>query len=686
MLVDWNATAHRLPARQVRPRGLRGAAAPRPQRRRRRRGRRRDAHLPRARRARQPPRQPPPRASASAPRSLVGLALERSADMVVAMLAILKAGGAYVPLDPDYPARAARFHARATPTLGVLLTQSSFAARTARTATAQVLRSTPTGRDNREGVDAAPWHVAGPDSLAYVIYTSGSTGTPKGAVVVAPRRLTRLVLNTDYCQIAPLRQSSRQVLERVLRRRDLRDMGRAPERRRLVVDLDKDVLLSPRESCRRAPRASASEPSLAHRRALQPLRARDARRRSRRSTRSSSAARRPTPRASPQRLADRSADASSSTATARPRAPRSPRSTKRQAASPPARRLHPHRPAHRQHAPSTSSTRACAPCPSASPASSTSAATASRAATSTATSSPPSVSSRTPSRPTARRASTAPATSCATSPTATSSSSAALDNQVKIRGFRVELGEIEAVLSRIRRRDARPCVLCREDVPGDKRLVAYVVLAAGAPAVPADLREAPAPRSCPTTWSPRPSSRSTRCPSRLTARSTARALPAPERLPRRRARAPPAAHARRGGPRAHLGRGARPSTASACGTASSTSAATRSSPSSSSPASSSLRQEAPPRHALRGADRREARRRHRRRRPLRRPAAARHHRRKASGPAALLHRHRRRLPLRRPRPRLGAAAPSTASPHRASSPSTAPVSTSAPSPAATSPS
>jgi amino acid adenylation domain-containing protein len=116
------------------------------------------------------------------PEALVGLLLERSAEMVVAVLGVLKAGGAYVPLDPTHPAERLSFvleDARA----GVLLTQGSpgevsppVGARVVDVgACAAELSRLP--REN-------PSRVAGPDNLAYVIYTSGSTGRPKGVQIV----------------------------------------------------------------------------------------------------------------------------------------------------------------------------------------------------------------------------------------------------------------------------------------------------------------------------------------------------------------------------------------------------------------------------------------------------------------------------------------------------------------------
>jgi non-ribosomal peptide synthetase component F len=108
--------------------------------------------------------------------TLVGVCLERSPEMVVALLAIVKAGGAYLPLDPAYPEqRLAYMLDDAKP--AVVLAHSSLAARLPFPGTlcldtlAPVLARCPAH---------APHSSAGPDHLAYVIYTSGSTGKPKG--------------------------------------------------------------------------------------------------------------------------------------------------------------------------------------------------------------------------------------------------------------------------------------------------------------------------------------------------------------------------------------------------------------------------------------------------------------------------------------------------------------------------
>ncbi|OEZ60290.1 tyrocidine synthase 3 [Duganella sp. HH105] len=115
------------------------------------------------------------------PDVLVGLCVERSLEMMVGLLAILKAGGAYVPLDPAYPAdRLAYMLEDAAPV--VLLTQQ------------RLLASVPTGGLPVFCLDADAASLAGYDAtnpselttggnLAYVIYTSGSTGKPKGVAL-----------------------------------------------------------------------------------------------------------------------------------------------------------------------------------------------------------------------------------------------------------------------------------------------------------------------------------------------------------------------------------------------------------------------------------------------------------------------------------------------------------------------
>ncbi|MGZ3458485.1 MAG: condensation domain-containing protein, partial [Archangium sp.] len=115
------------------------------------------------------------------PESRVGLCLERSLDVPVAMLAILKAGGAFVPLEPSYPpARLAVILEDAG--IPILVTQEKLADELPTSAQlvcldteAQALALQP---------DTAPASGSTEDSLAYVIYTSGSTGKPKGTLLV----------------------------------------------------------------------------------------------------------------------------------------------------------------------------------------------------------------------------------------------------------------------------------------------------------------------------------------------------------------------------------------------------------------------------------------------------------------------------------------------------------------------
>ena len=108
---------------------------------------------------------------------LVGIALERSLDMVVAIVAVIKAGAAYLPLDPDYPqARLAAMLADAAPVL--------------------VIRPDSLAELAGEAESDPPRGGLLPEHPAYVIYTSGSTGKPKG-VVVTHRNVVRLFAATN---------------------------------------------------------------------------------------------------------------------------------------------------------------------------------------------------------------------------------------------------------------------------------------------------------------------------------------------------------------------------------------------------------------------------------------------------------------------------------------------------------
>ncbi len=131
---------------------------------------------------------------------LVGLCVERSFDMIVAILAVLKAGGGYVPLDPNYPTQRLAYQIEDSG-IGLLLSQTQVWPRlgveceelevillddgACAEQLAQFTDTNPAQDDSRSASD-----------LAYVIYTSGTTGNPKG-VMVEHRQVQRLFSATD---------------------------------------------------------------------------------------------------------------------------------------------------------------------------------------------------------------------------------------------------------------------------------------------------------------------------------------------------------------------------------------------------------------------------------------------------------------------------------------------------------
>jgi amino acid adenylation domain-containing protein len=114
------------------------------------------------------------------PESRVGVLLERSVEMVVALLAVLQAGGAYLPLDPEHPAERLSFQA-AEGGVAVVLTERDPRGSLPKL-DAPILAVDITELWAEPAV-AALRCAATPENLAYVIYTSGSTGRPKGAMV-----------------------------------------------------------------------------------------------------------------------------------------------------------------------------------------------------------------------------------------------------------------------------------------------------------------------------------------------------------------------------------------------------------------------------------------------------------------------------------------------------------------------
>src|SRR5438132_6661140 len=124
------------------------------------------------------------------PETLVGLAVNRSLEMLIGALGILKAGGAYVPLDPAFPRERLRFmidDAR----LAIFVTQEELAAQLDQSDAVVVKLDSDSDLIVRESVENPILNITA-NNLAYVTYTSGSTGQPKG-VQIEHRALTNFL-------------------------------------------------------------------------------------------------------------------------------------------------------------------------------------------------------------------------------------------------------------------------------------------------------------------------------------------------------------------------------------------------------------------------------------------------------------------------------------------------------------
>ncbi|WP_404384160.1 amino acid adenylation domain-containing protein [Caenispirillum salinarum] len=128
------------------------------------------------------------------PETRVALCLDRSPDMIAAVLAVVKAGGAYVPLDPAYPADRIRYTVEDCGAAVVLTHAPAAHALDGIDGLTRILADAPGLADE----DASPLpERATPDGLLYVIYTSGSTGRPKG-VEITHANVARLFSATDH--------------------------------------------------------------------------------------------------------------------------------------------------------------------------------------------------------------------------------------------------------------------------------------------------------------------------------------------------------------------------------------------------------------------------------------------------------------------------------------------------------
>lgn len=139
------------------------------------------------------------------PEVRVGIAVERSAQMIVSLLAVLKAGGAYVPLDPDYPQERLSWMIEDSG-LSVLLSQRSLLQRLPSVDAVSVLCVDEVDLLESAHSDNPPCRTQG-DNLAYVMFTSGSTGRPKGVGITQAALTRHAQVALDFLGLTPADRS-----------------------------------------------------------------------------------------------------------------------------------------------------------------------------------------------------------------------------------------------------------------------------------------------------------------------------------------------------------------------------------------------------------------------------------------------------------------------------------------------
>ncbi|MFI0421228.1 amino acid adenylation domain-containing protein [Spongiactinospora sp. 9N601] len=151
-------------------------------------------------------------AAGAGPGALVGVHLDRSAHLIVGLLAVLKAGAAFVPLEPSWPARRiADAVADAAPAAILSQSDTPWNAPVLDPADDTAPYDVPdAGTDAPPAAivpaadgDAEPYGGPAPEDLAYVIYTSGSTGRPKGAMITHAAICNRLPWQAELLGLRP---------------------------------------------------------------------------------------------------------------------------------------------------------------------------------------------------------------------------------------------------------------------------------------------------------------------------------------------------------------------------------------------------------------------------------------------------------------------------------------------------
>ncbi|WP_416212277.1 non-ribosomal peptide synthase/polyketide synthase [Nostoc sp. DedSLP03] len=181
---------------------------------------------------------------------LVGICVERSLEMVIGLLGILKAGGAYVPLAPEYPQERLSFMLEDTQ-LSVILTQEKLVNKLGDRIQhgfidrkASVICLDSSWDIINQQTQQNPTNTVKADNLAYVMYTSGSTGQPKGVSIVH-RSVVRLVKATNYVSISAgdvIAQASNHAFDAAT----FEIWGALLNGARLVA-VSKDLVLSPKD-------------------------------------------------------------------------------------------------------------------------------------------------------------------------------------------------------------------------------------------------------------------------------------------------------------------------------------------------------------------------------------------------------------------------------------------------------